>query len=400
MDSKLLLVSPTLSFLFTDAIHYRNISRHSSITPPPDHEANIARARGLEAQARNDLLAAGCTPCYPVDLDFPVQNVSNKYDALAYYQSLGGTGLVPLRAQLSDWNGFCKYQSEVRRYYLQRKSFGTFEEKVRNRRRRHGYEGDASFDPNPEIQSQLQNWIEFQNYHLELYERLESDLQNKKKALEAARKKLEIGATEDADMGVEIFQGRVEVDETKIRQYKKLLRWIEQQRMTRVTKSTARIYAPRNGHRANSTTAPTFPRCRKRIKTSSSPLDPVRSAVSKQPSIKRKSWRLSKLGALQSQSARYATLNSKVPDPRRSKRIPELEAKASRHGKGRMPLRPFRPQKVSKAARTTTKANVPAAVKAKLQLTDWSNRSASEVKKTRSGRQTRRPKRLGFDPAR
>jgi hypothetical protein len=115
-----------------------------------------------------------------------VDNVSDEYGALLYYQSLAGTRLVPLKAQLSDWENFCKYQRDVRRYYLRRKTFVAFNEKVRERRRRHGLEGDASLDPDPETQTPLQNWTEFQNFHLELYESLERKTTDDRTVLDAA----------------------------------------------------------------------------------------------------------------------------------------------------------------------------------------------------------------------
>lgn len=80
---------------------YSDLSRQSPETPPPDHEADVARARELEDQARKDLLKAGCTPCCPIDLESPLENNSDEYGALAYYQSVDETGLMPLMAQLA-----------------------------------------------------------------------------------------------------------------------------------------------------------------------------------------------------------------------------------------------------------------------------------------------------------
>ena len=315
---------------------------------------------------------------------------------------------MPLKAQLSDWKYFCKYQSQVRLHYLRRKTFGAFEEKVRDRRRRHGLEGDASLDPDPEKQSRLQNWIEFQNYHLELYENLERDTTHDREVLEAARKKTETVASEDTDVGVETFQWRVEVDESKMRQYSKLLRWIEQQRIVRAAEQATPIHATRSRDRPRGMPTLTSPGRRKGNQKSRSALDPVRAAVSKKSSTKRRSVRPSKQDVPRSQSAGYATvdLNSNAPEPRRSKRIPELRVKASPHGKESTPLRPFRPRKVTKSAKNTPKGKVSAAINAKQQSTVRSDRqkatqrSTSEVEKTSSERQTKRSGRLGFDSVR
>ena len=366
--------------------------RRSPSTPPPDPEASRARIRAAEEQARNDLLAADCTPCYPADLDFPVHNVSNKYDALAYYQSFGNQ-VALLSSQLNDWEAFRDYQNRVRRYYIQRKSFGVHEEKVRDRRRKHGLEGDAFLDFNLDTQSQLQNWIEFQHYHFGLYDEQEENIQNEKKMLETARKKMETDAS-DTGINVKHIGMRITYEESKIQKHNKMLRWIEQQRITKANEENM----PRNADQPTSVFTTTFPKSRRKNQKSRSFLDPIRSAVSKQPATKRKNVRFLKRPAPQSQSTGCASLysNSNALNFRRSKRILELEMKASRHEKRRTPLGRLRPQKVTKIAKIAPKSDVTTAAKPDLQSIGRCNRSAG-FQNTRCGRQLKRPQRLGFD---
>jgi hypothetical protein len=68
--------------------------------------------------------------------------------------------------------------------------FPKFLERVRDRRRRQGLERDVFLLPDPEQQNQLKSWNEFQNYHIELHEGYEKDLQVKTEELNSARKKL------------------------------------------------------------------------------------------------------------------------------------------------------------------------------------------------------------------
>ena len=96
------------------------------------------------------------------------QNVPEEYKAVSYFPVIGRV------TQLLDWEAFREYQMRVRQLYLPRNIFPKFLEIARDRRRRHGLEGDVFLHPEPGLQSQLQNWIEFQNYHIELHEGYES----------------------------------------------------------------------------------------------------------------------------------------------------------------------------------------------------------------------------------
>lgn len=379
------------------------------ITPPPDYEADIAQDRELEKQSRKSLLDAGCPPCYPPELEFPLQNVLEEYEVVSYWQSLSDTGRVVLTAQLSDWEDFRKYQRDIRRHYLHWKTFGDFEEKVRDRRRRHGLEGDAFLHPELEKQSQLHNWIEFQNYHLQLHERYEKDLKGKTEELDAAREKLETSRLEDPTV-VDFFEMGVKNHRNKLEEHKKMLLWIEQQRKAMATEQATSLQAPGDHDRLSIMLTRPSPRRRKTDKARRSPLGPVRTAVSKQPVSPRKqtSSRLQKSGA-----ARVAgSVIADSDEPQSSARLADVEDKSSRRSKDSTPLRPFRPQRVAKPAKNShahkarypVKANTNAGPKPQLKARSKRRKapqqSASKGVKTRSGRVSRRPERLGFDPAR
>ena len=85
-----------------------------------------------------------------------------------------------LRAQLSDWKRFRLFQRNVRARY-QHKPFSSFEDEVRERRQRHGLDGSVSLLLDLNQQSQLQNWIEFQNYQLKRLEQFDKERDEWKK---------------------------------------------------------------------------------------------------------------------------------------------------------------------------------------------------------------------------
>ncbi len=204
----------------TNTCRPRDLSRHSPITPPPDWEATIARARELENQARQTLLDVGCPPCYPPELGLPLRDCSQEYEVVSYWQSLPGTGKLVLQAQLADWRASCDYQRRNRQYYVLRDTFSTFVDRVRHRRRKHGLEEETYLLADVNRQSHLANWIEFQNYHLELHERNEIKVKNDKAKLSAALG-CSGGVTSEA---MDMLEGRLRYGEHKLQEHGKLLR--------------------------------------------------------------------------------------------------------------------------------------------------------------------------------
>ena len=175
----------------------------------------------------------------------------------------------------------------MRLQHLHRKTFGDFEEKVRGRWRRHGLEEDASLHPELERQSRLQNWIEFQNYHLQLHERYEKDLKGKMEELNAAREKLETSGLKEPTVVGSLETG-VKNHRSKLEEHRKMLQWIEQQRKAMATEQATSLQASSDHDRPS--IMPTHPslRRRKTDKACRSSLGPVPTTVSKQPASPRK----------------------------------------------------------------------------------------------------------------
>lgn len=339
-----------------------------------------------------------------------MQTVPEEYEALPYYLSLDDAGLVPLRVQLSDWEDFRDYQKRVRRFYLQRKTLGDFEEQVRDRRRRHNLEEHVSLCPEVENQTRSQNMIEFQNYHLDRYERLKDVITTDRSALVAARKALETDASEDTEAEVEDLQWKVEDGESKVQRYEKLLRWIEQQRITISIEQASPSHDNGSSDQPTSTPTPTSPGRRKKKEKPCTPLRPVRSAVSKKPTAKRWSLRSTRRDA--PQAVETASTDKNVPrrqqmlesqveaaSPVKTSTLLRPSRKGAKTAKEVTPLRPLHPQKVTKTAKNAPKGEASATIKAvilsngRLKRPRGVPECASGVEKRRSGRKVKRPER-------
>ena len=397
----LLALLPHTSLRHANIWQRRNLSKESPVlTPPPDDEAEVERSRFLEGQARRDLEAEGCPPCYPIDLEFPLQKTPEKYQGIiSYWESLPATGDVVLRAQLSDWKRFRKFQERNRRHYSQKKTLGDFEDKVRERRRRHKVEGDICLRSEPGQQSRLENWIEFQDYHLQCHEKIEESIDELKTKLDKARKE-----SEDADAArdAQIYEERLESAKGRLEQHKVLLRWIEQERMVldaEHAKSVEEDHDDQDGVPKAVRRASALDR-RERQPKAHSVLGPVQAGISKLKPRKRNMQR--RKGKVQGAQPTVVDLGaprssiSRIPDGREN-RLRRTTSKKER------PLRPFQPQKVSKVKRPAdANAKSPSAARlhgvgqkrSKQQRSPQRPQSAPVVVvKTRSGRESRKPER-------
>lgn len=152
---------------------------------------------------------------------------------IEYWQSFSSTGDVVLCAQRSDWQNFRASQLRVRARY-RNKSFDTFINEVHKRRRRHRLDGDVHLLLDSQCQSQQQNWIEFQNYHLKRHERLEKERDALKKELNDNQKKVEEthpGGSEHAAQNEIIIQRHLKYAERTLKWQEVFLKWIEGQRV-------------------------------------------------------------------------------------------------------------------------------------------------------------------------
>ena len=93
--------------------------------------------------------------------------------------------------------------------------------------------GDVHLRSDSGQQSRLENWIEFQNYHLHTHEGLEKERDDLKEELDVARKKVEGADAVDLECAAENVdcQQMLEAAERQLGQHKNLLQCIEQERM-------------------------------------------------------------------------------------------------------------------------------------------------------------------------
>ena len=195
-----------------------------------DEDEENEESRTLEAQARKDLEDEGCPPCYPPDLDIPLQNPPEKYQAIIkYWKSFPGTGEVVLCAQRFDWQKFRTSQRRDRNRY-RNKTFSNFVDGVRERRRRHEVGGHIHLLMGPEQQSRLETWMEFQNYHLTGLERLRKKREELENDLDNAQKEAQV--SEHAAKVAGAVRQCLKHAERDLDWHKVLLQWIEQERQT------------------------------------------------------------------------------------------------------------------------------------------------------------------------
>lgn len=137
-----------------------------------------------------------------------------------------------LCAQLSGWQEFRASQTRTRRHYRTR-LFSELIDEISERRRRHKVGGEVRLLLDPKQQSRLENWMEFQNYHLKRFEQFEKKWDDLRKELDDAVKKVEDTDTagyERAAEDVEIIQQILKNAERDLERHKVLLEWIEQER--------------------------------------------------------------------------------------------------------------------------------------------------------------------------
>ena len=304
-----------------------------------------------------------------------------------------------LRAQLSGWEQFRGFQRKIRQYYRY-KPFSDFEEKVRERRRRHQLGGDVRLRSDSGQQSRLDNWIEFQNYHLHIYEGLEKERDDLKEELNVAQKKVE--GADAADL-----EQMLEAAERRLGQHKNLLRWIEQERMVMDA-----VHPPsvEGDHDDQDGTLKAVWRLsesnhqKRRLhavlgEVRVSKPEPRKRNIQRQKRRKRKAPEVEsafKDSGLQQSSA------SRNPDSRESK------PRSTKKGAALRQICPQRVSKVNRFADASTKSppatllrrvrqkRAPDRARPKHQQSPQRPQSAPMVVKTRSGRESRRPERLGF----
>ncbi|KAK1088595.1 hypothetical protein LTR33_000479 [Friedmanniomyces endolithicus] len=230
------MISPTESFV-DDLAARATVEKYGNIriiTPPPDEEEDEEDSRVLEAQARQALESDGCPPCYPSYLDVPVRNPPEEYrQIIDYWQSFSSTDDVVLCAQRSDWRKFRESQQRLRQRYWKR-PFSIYLDEIRERRRAHGLDGNVHLLLDSQQQTRQQNWTEFQDYHLRLYEWQEKKRDGLQQDLDNIRNEAgntDMEGSEHATQQERAIQQRLEYAETTLRWHEVILHWIEQCRL-------------------------------------------------------------------------------------------------------------------------------------------------------------------------
>ncbi|KAK3897957.1 hypothetical protein C8A05DRAFT_38468 [Staphylotrichum tortipilum] len=210
-----------------------------SETPPPYGDDVDEETRALETQARQDLIAQGCPPCYPPSLTVPLRNPPSRYQPIiSYWHSLSITDDAVLSAQRWDWSKFCDYQRTARQRYGSKK-FHRYEERAAERRHRHGLPGPVHFTFDRTQQTRLETWTEYQNYHLLRHEELNQKLETQQARLATFEGLVAAGTAKQDTYALAALHSGVDACEQAIEKHKLLLRWVEQQRRTMTREPSA-----------------------------------------------------------------------------------------------------------------------------------------------------------------
>ena len=195
------------------------------MTPPLD-EQDEEESHELEAKARSALEEDGCPPCYP-KLELGVDPPQQCQTIMEYWKSFPGTDDMVLCSQLENWQRFRRSQKRPRT----RGGFSELVNGIRKRRQKHGLVGDVCLQLDPRLQSQRENWVEFQDYHLRRLERREEKQDALKKEL--ADKTANNGPSRPAD-DVTAVRRLLENATFEVDRQRLLLQWIEQERQSMI----------------------------------------------------------------------------------------------------------------------------------------------------------------------
>ena len=294
-----------------NALHARLQSLSSAPkvpTPPPsrsrtqsiDYEAEEAFERGLEEDAYNSLVEAGCPPCYSIGSsslgELSERTREREKQILQHWHEHQTTFGKELYAQWKNWQNFCRFQVEIRESFARKGyKFPDFSKRVRERRQRHNLpEAVVELLEDFKAQSPFQNWVEFQNYHLHKYEQFERE---KKRQAEnyanALEKQKTCAGGHDADIaGLNIEAAQIlgqRATDNMAAYSKNLLPWIE---AVRLDKLADEVRHGENRTDVENMGSPKVKSRKVKSETRRSSLGPVRSAVTKKEP-KRRSPRIS-----------------------------------------------------------------------------------------------------------
>lgn len=179
--------------------------------PPYDPNAPELLEENLrrEREAYGALVGNNGRPCYPIQLGFEVLNNPGQYkDIFSYWRGEPGVhqrSPLIFSVQLERWKKFRQFQQKNRRYFVFHNRFPEFQQQVLERRRRHRLDGDVQLLEDRDKQSRLDDWMEYQDYELREYERLEKDFEEIHSRLASRRQAL-------AEAGISAFEGIQELE--------------------------------------------------------------------------------------------------------------------------------------------------------------------------------------------
>ncbi|KAL8900704.1 MAG: hypothetical protein Q9207_005571 [Kuettlingeria erythrocarpa] len=177
----------------------------------PNDPKEVEKDLRVEREAYEELLGDNGRPCYPIELGLEVFNNPGQYkEILGYWQDYeSAVGEITERwvffFQLKRWKLFRQFQQRNRRYFVFHNRFPEFQQQVLERRRRHGLDGDVQLLEAHDKQSKLDDWMEYQDYELRTYERLEKGFKEAQERLASCRKAL-------AEAGISAFEGIQELE--------------------------------------------------------------------------------------------------------------------------------------------------------------------------------------------
>ncbi|KAI9704970.1 MAG: hypothetical protein M1836_006750 [Candelina mexicana] len=191
------------------------VERSRSCTPvlppfDPDDPEEVETTLRVEREAHEALISDNGRPCYPIELGLDIFKHPGQYKELfEYWKGELGVGEDTERwvffLQLKRWKKFRQFQQANRRYFVFHNRFPEFQQKVLERRRRHGLDGDVQLLEEQSKQSKLDDWMEYQDYELREYERLEKKFKEAQAQLASRRIAL-------AAAGVLAFEGVQELE--------------------------------------------------------------------------------------------------------------------------------------------------------------------------------------------
>ncbi|KAK8239347.1 hypothetical protein IWZ00DRAFT_71749 [Phyllosticta capitalensis] len=194
LDQKLLAAT---SPRFPSPENLRTPTPSDQLTPGFDDPVVI---RDSENENRETLEHQGCPPCCPFSIEYPYRRDLGEFESIVSWWKSVSENVI--WAQLSDWERFCNWRKGRRPQRFTEPELQAYLNRLCERRRQFGLEGDVSLEAAIEDQSRLQTWMEFQDYH----HRFQPNIQK-------------------SNGCQDIIKGR-----------KALLDWIEEQRKVMVTK--------------------------------------------------------------------------------------------------------------------------------------------------------------------